>query len=239
MKALILNSGTGSRMGELTSTKPKCMTDLVTGETILSRQLRQIAETRIIKEVIITTGLYDDVIREYCNSLNLDLTYHFVKNELYNKTNYIYSVYLAGNLTECDLLFLHGDLVFDSIVLNNILKQKESYMVVSAIISPLPEKDFKAVIKNGKIEKIGIEFFDNAVAAQPLYKLNQTDWLIWFSNINKYCETNNTGCYAENAFNTLEKPFNLFPYDSGELLCSEIDNIDDLANVNLVLERSY
>ena len=35
----------------------------------------------------------------------------------------------------------------------------------------VPEKDFKAVIKGNRIEKVGIEFFENAVAAQPLYKI--------------------------------------------------------------------
>ena len=44
MKALILNSGLGSRMGVLTSEHPKCMTEISPRETILSRQLNQIAE---------------------------------------------------------------------------------------------------------------------------------------------------------------------------------------------------
>ena len=44
MKALILNSGLGRRMGVLTSEHPKCMTEVSAQETILSRQLHQIAE---------------------------------------------------------------------------------------------------------------------------------------------------------------------------------------------------
>ena len=44
MKALILNSGLGTRMGVLTSEHPKCMTEISTNETILSHQLKQIAD---------------------------------------------------------------------------------------------------------------------------------------------------------------------------------------------------
>ena len=44
MKALILNSGMGSRMGVLTSEHPKCMTEISGRETILSRQISQIAD---------------------------------------------------------------------------------------------------------------------------------------------------------------------------------------------------
>ena len=45
MKALILNSGMGSRMGALTSEHPKCMTEVRPNETIISRQLKQICAT--------------------------------------------------------------------------------------------------------------------------------------------------------------------------------------------------
>ena len=49
-------------------------------------------------------------------------------------------------------------------------------MTVSSTL-PLPEKDFKAVIKNNKIDKVGIEIFNEAMAAQPLYKLKKEDWI--------------------------------------------------------------
>ena len=88
VKALILNSGLGSRMGVLTSEHPKCMTEISTYETILSRQLKQIADAGI-EEVIITTGYYDNVLVNYCNSLELPLHVTYIKNPSYDKTNYI------------------------------------------------------------------------------------------------------------------------------------------------------
>ena len=92
MKALILNSGMGTRMGSLTSEQPKCMTKISPTETILSRQLRQIASAGI-KEVVMTTGYFDDVLIEYCKDLDLPLDFVFVNNPLYRETNYIYSIY--------------------------------------------------------------------------------------------------------------------------------------------------
>lgn len=55
MKALILNSGVGSRMGAITAAHPKCMTPITETDTILSRQLRLIKQSGI-REVVITTG---------------------------------------------------------------------------------------------------------------------------------------------------------------------------------------
>lgn len=48
MKALILNSGLGSRMGVLTKEHPKCMTDIGSkGVSILSRQLKTLVRARV------------------------------------------------------------------------------------------------------------------------------------------------------------------------------------------------
>lgn len=230
MKTLILNSGLGQRMGELTKEHPKCMTKISENETILSRQLELLADFGIY-EVIITTGYYDSILTEYCASLDLPLKIKFVKNELYDKTNYIYSIYCALNeLENDDILLMHGDLVFETRVLEKVLKNETSCMTVSSTI-PLPKKDFKAVIQDGKITKVGIDFFESALSAQPIYKLKKEDWSIWQENIRTFCERNERNCYAENALNEVLLKMNLFPLDVKNMLCAEIDNPDDLKKV--------
>lgn len=231
MKALILNSGLGHRMGVLTSEHPKCMTEISSNETILSRQLKMIADVGI-KEVVMTTGYYDDVLIKYCRHLDLPIHITFVNNPLYDKTNYIYSIYCAKNLLkDDDIVLMHGDLVFENTVFDAIVSSKNSCMTVSST-TELPEKDFKAVISDGRIVKVGIEFFDNAMAAQPLYKINQNDWLVWLANIEKYCESDNRKCYAENAFNEVSTQCAIMPLDVENALCAEIDTPEDLAVVS-------
>ena len=120
MKALIFNSGTGSRMGKLTEDKPKCLLPLPGGETILSRQLRLLAASGI-RQAVITTGAYTEQIRQQADGSGLDIT--LVENPLYRETNYIYSMHLAQEVIQgSDLLMLHGDLVFDTHVLEKLLK---------------------------------------------------------------------------------------------------------------------
>ena len=227
MKTLILNSGIGSRMGVLTSEHPKCLTEISHHETILSRQLRQVAEVGL-KDVIITTGPFDNILVNYCQSLGLPLQYTFVNNPFYRETNYIYSIYCAREYLHDDILLMHGDMVFENEVLDKILDNPESCMTISTTL-PLPEKDFKAVVINGQIIKIGVEFFNEAVTAQPLYKLLKSDWEIWLNEINTYCENKDVKCYAENAFNRISTNCMIFPIDVRNALCSEIDNPDDLA----------
>ena len=64
MKALILNSGLGHRMGVLTSEHPKCMTEVSATETILSRQLKLLLSLGIT-DVVMTTGYFDQVLIDY------------------------------------------------------------------------------------------------------------------------------------------------------------------------------
>ena len=111
MKALILNSGLGSRMGALTKDHPKCMTEISATDTILSRQLKLLNKANIT-DIVITTGYYDQVLIDYCESLNLGLNVTFVNNPVYDKTNYIYSIYCARDLLDDDIILMHGDLVF-------------------------------------------------------------------------------------------------------------------------------
>lgn len=230
MKALILNSGMGSRMGVLTSEHPKCMTEISSRETILSRQLRQLADEGV-DEVVMTTGLFDSVLIEYCRSLNLPIHFVFVKNPEYKETNYIYSIYCAREYLDDDIILMHGDLVFENSVLESVVNSDASCMTVSSTLA-LPEKDFKAVVRDGRVVKVGIEFFNEAVAAQPLYKLMKDDWKKWLDKITEYCEAGNTKVYAENALNELDGQCNITAFDVKDRLCAEIDNPEDLAVVS-------
>ena len=236
MKALILNSGLGHRMGVITEDHPKCMTEISAHNTILSRQLRQLSSFGI-SEVVMTTGYYDQVLVNYCNELHLPLSFTFVNNPVYDQTNYIYSIYCAKEqLKNDDIILMHGDLVFENLVLEAVINSPTSVMAVSSTL-PLPEKDFKAVIKEGRIEKVGVEFFDSALSAQPLYKILKEDWLVWLSNIEKFCETNNRKCYAENAFNEVSGQCKIYPCDVQNMLCAEIDTPEDLGMVSQKLKE--
>ena len=235
MKAVILNSGLGSRMGVLTSEHPKCMTEVSTHETILSRQLKMITDAGI-KEVVITTGYYDSVLVNYCLSLDLPVHFAFVKNPIYDQTNYIYSIYCAKDYLDDDILLMHGDLVFENVDFDRVVESPVSCMTVSSTL-PLPEKDFKAVVRDDMVQKVGIDFFNDAMAAQALYHLKKNDWKIWLDQIVRFCESGNTKVYAENALNELNGAVRIHALDVRNLLCAEIDNPEDLAIVSAKLKE--
>lgn len=235
MKALILNSGLGTRMGALAAEQPKCMTEVSGHETILSRQLRQLIDVGI-ENAVITTGPFEDILINYVKGLALPLNIQFVNNSKYRETNYIYSIYCARELLDDDILLMHGDLVFENQVIDRVMQSERNVMVVSSVL-PLPQKDFKAVVHDDRIDKIGIEFFDDALTAQPFYKIARQEWRVWLDNIVAYCERDERKCYAEKAFNEVSERCVLHPFDVFDQLCNEIDNPDDLAIVSTRLQE--
>jgi phosphoenolpyruvate phosphomutase len=143
------------------------------------------------------------------------------------------SLFKASEVTEDDVLLLHGDLIFSEEVINNLIKDNRSRVIVDSAI-PLPEKDFKARVerKNGKILEIDVNLKgDNLIASQPLYKLNKMDWLKWMDAIKLFCKQGNTNVYAELALNTITDRIDLSGYDIKGQLCMEIDNEDDLNRI--------
>lgn len=237
MKALILNSGIGKRMGELTKTKNKCMAEIGKDTAIIDWQLQMLEKTGI-DDVVITTGPFAEHLTEYVTKRYPSIRFTFRQNPEYDKTNYIYSIALAKDVLEDDILLMHGDLVFEESVIRDIIGAQTSAMVIDSGL-PLPEKDFKAVVREGRIVKVGIEFFDNAYAAQPLYKLLKKDWSLWLENILRFCDAGNRGVYAENALNEISDRADIRPMDAKGRLCMEVDNLDDLAKATRLMAEYF
>lgn len=235
MKALIMNSGIGKRMGEMTKHTNKCMAFITSDATIIDLQLQKLQRAGI-REVVITTGPFADNLMNYVTERYPELQFTFVYNPEYANTNYIYSIALAEKELRDDLILMHGDLVFQYDVLEDMLHLNGSGMVVDTTL-PLPEKDFKAVVEGDRITKVGIEFFDHAYAAQPLYKLDRKDWEIWLNRILLFCKKGTTNVYAENAFNEVSDQARIQYFDVHGRVCTEVDNLEDLKKVQQYKEQ--
>lgn len=235
MKALIFNSGIGKRMGELTKNAPKSMVKLKNGETIFERQIRLLSRCGI-QEFIITTGPFEEqliaITKQKCYA---HLTFHFVHNDRYDQTNYIYSCYLARDLLrDDDFLMLHGDLVFSQRLVKAMLRHDSPSLGLIHPHLPLPEKDFKGRVQNGKLKEVGISIFDSdCYAFQPLYKLSQEDMNIWLDAIVDFVEQKKiTQVYAENALNMVSDQMHIQTMSYERYYINEIDNMEDYEKVS-------
>jgi len=228
MQAMILNSGTGSRLGDITTNRPKCMIEIAEGVTLLSHQIEALAKAGVT-EFLITTGYLAHVLQTYIHEKYNDaFPVRYVHNPSYSTTNYIYSMYLASSFVREDLVLVHGDLYFEEQILYKMLAIDQSCVVIDST-SPLPEKDFAAEVKGNRVAKIATHLTGpDCVACQPLYVLRYKDWQVWADAIARFCEAGRAGEYAETALNTVLDRVHLLPFDVKGDLCMEVDTPEDL-----------
>lgn len=231
MKAVIFNSGLGSRMGNITKDKPKCLVELYNGETIFERQIRILSECGI-NEFIVTTGPYKEKIIEIANKYS-ELNFIFVDNPDYMNTNYIVSMNNAYKFIDDNVLLMHGDLVFNKRLINKILSDKRESVCLYNENKELPEKDFKGRFKDNKLLEVSVNIFDDdCYAFQPLYKLSKNDIKIWKDKVAEFVSNGNVKVYAENALNEITNNICIYGMSYRDDYIEEIDNEEDYIRVS-------
>lgn len=236
MKAIIFNSGLGSRMVGLTEKNPKCMVKLYNGETIFERQIRILSECGI-KDFIVTTGPFKEQLYEVADKFK-DLNFKFVANDDYKNTNYIVSMNNANEYLDDDVLLLHGDLVFNKNLVVKLLNNKNKSVCLYNEEKKLPEKDFKGRFRDNKLLEVSVNIFDNdCYAFQPLYKLEKKDLQLWKDKVSEFVENGNVKVYAENALNEITDRVNIVGMSYKDDYIDEIDNVEDYKRVSVEIEE--
>jgi len=237
MLCVILNSGIGKRLEELTKDKPKCLISLYNNETILERQLK-ILKSNGIEKFLITTGPFEEKIKEEVKNKFPKLSVTYIHNNIYDSTNYIYSIYLASKNINDDILLLHGDLVFNNELIKEILKQQYQNIALINKSSPLPKKDFKALIDSNYIKKISVDISEESCYTfMPIYKLEKEKFNIWLDEIDSFIKNGKLNVYAEEAFNNISYKINVKYFDYANYYCKEIDDKTDLYIVNNEVQK--
>ncbi len=238
MKAVIFNSGYGKRMGEFTKTHHKSQAPLKNGETIYERQLRLLSECGIT-DFVVTTGPFKEQLMEASEKPQFShLNFVFVENPIFDKTNYIYSMYLAREYLDDDVLLMHGDLVFNKRLLKKVLLSELPCTGMVNMKKELPEKDFKARVVDGKIQEVSIHIFDqDCCAFQPLYKLSRETLGRWMAKVEEFIQSGNDQVYAENALNEIAGELDIQAFSYEDDFVDEVDNLEDLERVSSAIRQ--
>lgn len=121
MQAIILAAGMGKRLGELTKNNTKCMVS-VNGERLIDRMLTQLSSRSLSRVVIVVGYKKNELISHIGDRYDDRIKIEYVHNDIYDKTNNIYSLALAKQyMLEEDTLLLESDLIFDDNMLDLII----------------------------------------------------------------------------------------------------------------------
>lgn len=124
MQAIILAAGMGRRLGEFTSDNTKCMLE-VNGIRLIDRMLGQLSKLNLSRTVIVI-GYEGQKLKSYLTKNYPSYPIEFVENNVYDKTNNIYSLWLArGFMAEEDTLLLESDLIYEDSILQAAVKSDD------------------------------------------------------------------------------------------------------------------
>lgn len=125
MQAIILAAGMGRRLGDLTKNNTKCMVE-VNGEKLIDRMIGQLAG-HPLSRLVIVTGYKGKELRDYIgHRYDDDIKIEYIDNPIYDKTNNIYSLYLAKErLLEDDTILLESDIIIEDGILEILINHSD------------------------------------------------------------------------------------------------------------------
>lgn len=236
MKAIILAAGMGSRLKALTKDNPKCMVK-VNNETLVSRILSQLDKCNL-EEIILVLGYKKDILKEYINNLGIKTKISYIDNDIYNKTNNIYSLYMAKEeMFKNDILLLESDLIFDDSILENLVINQSKNMAVVASYKPWMDgtcvklDNENNIIKFVSSKKFNFNDTKNLYKTVNIYKLSKDFNKCYVKFLEAYLSSNGENQYYETVLETM---INILPNElKGFVLNNnqkwyEIDDKQDL-----------
>ena len=150
MKAIILAAGRGKRLEDFTKGSPKCLLK-IGNETVLEREIKMLISCGIKREdIFVVTGYKSEIVKPSC------------PNEIYNphfedKDN-SYSLGLALQEVEDDVIVLDADLCFESDLIDELLCNNNDNVLLSKVSNDLSESTGIVTDANSKVKAIGKQY---------------------------------------------------------------------------------
>jgi len=225
IQVVILAAGMGTRLGK---PWPKPLTPLADGRSILQQQIDNVrsvfADTARISIVV---GFKLEMILE----AHPDVSY--IYNEAYDQTNTSKSLLKAlRNSHESGVLWLNGDVVFDSRVLQRVserMKNEKSFVCVNT--SAVGEEEVKYTVDN--------RGFINALSKRVENALGEAVGINYISSHHKSSAIKNLDACADNDYfergleMAIEKDgIEIEPVDISDFFAVEVDFQADLDRAN-------
>ena len=236
----------GRRLGELTGDNTKCMLE-VNGVKLIDRALESLSECNLSR-IILVVGYKRENVKAYVGNSYKGIEIVYVDNPIYDKTNNIYSLYLAKDyLVAEDTLLLESDLIYESAVVKRLVENDypnlalvdkyESWMDGTVVVlneeckinNFISKRDFKYSDIDSYYKTVNIYKFSK--------EFSQSHYVPF---LDAYCQALGRNEYYEQVLKVItlldDSPLKALPL-SGEKWY-EIDDIQDLDIASSMFEES-
>lgn len=236
MKALILAAGLGSRLRPLTDEVPKCMVK-VNGVSIIDKQIQNLKENGV-RELFIVTGYKGDTLEKYIINKYSDLDIKILQNDIYDKTNNMYSLNMAKDyLNGKEFIMMNSDVFFEGEIIDSLIKSDYNNIIVCQPQN-YNEESMKVIVNEGIVTHISkqINKCDAYGTSIDVYRFGEEASKQLFDIINIYLNIKkDMNSWSEVAIDDLLKVSKFKTLDTKHKWM-EIDNHEDLKIAEEIFE---
>ena len=239
MNIIILAAGMGTRLKEKTKTIPKCLIE-VNGEKIINRFLKNIKILNPNKIIIVTGHLSNVLEKIVSEKWGKDFDIEFIKNEIYDKTNNIYSLWLANKYMASDYMIVEGDVFVENNYFKNVKFNKNLWFV-----DKFTEKNDGCMLTTNNETKIkNIEIIRHKLSnySNNLFKSTGIVYIHEQQNeildyLKQEVESGNTNIYYDLLFAKYINKINININNMSDKKWFEIDNQADLTEAEKLFKQ--
>lgn len=231
MNVIICAAGSSNRLKTLTKSKPKSTIKI--GKVEIINRLLSCFQYELITKIIVITGFKNTVLKKKILK-KYKKKMIFINNNIYKKTNNMYSLSLTKNEFNSDIIFVNADNLVQKKVVKKFLfnKQKNLVLIDKEKIYFNDSDPVKINQINGKLHKIdkNLNYKDINGVAVGLYKLSKKN----FNSYIKFAEKiYNSGFQKAGFIEPLKKIIKsnnepIKTFYPGKFKWVDIDNLDDL-----------
>lgn len=228
-RAIILVAGASRRLAQVTGGRPKSLMD-VGGKPILYHQLDAV-ERAGVREVALVVGYHKEEVITAARQYPGKLSFRFFENHVFDRTNTLYSLYLARDvIVEGDFFYLNGDVVFDPEILQRLAAAPlGSWLAVDT--KTCAEEEVKAQCQGDRVVRLSKEV-PPAVARGEFIGIARfaiSDAPLFVASLDKAVAAGEVLAYFELAVERILDQTPVRVLDVSDLAAVEIDFPEDLA----------
>ena len=234
-KALILASGVGKRLGDLTKEIPKCLLPIDSDNVLLDYSLETLKENNI-NEIIFIIGFAENKLKEHIDKKwKNKFSFKFIFNDKFKEYNNLYSAYLAKDIWDDETVLLNSDIIFHSEILHNVIAgkpeglTKQSYLVIDDK-KKLDKEDMKVTVnEKGEIKRINknLEIKSSFGEYIGITYLREKEREKFLESLELNVKNKSFDLYYEDALDQILSSISLFPCSANGLPWTEVDTKED------------
>ncbi|WP_209023014.1 NTP transferase domain-containing protein [Sphingomonas kaistensis] len=163
-QAIILSAGQGSRLGQLTYDRPKCLIEFG-GRSLLDRQL-DVAAACGIERVVVVTGFREDAVEaalERRRAAGQGPQVRTLFNPFYKVADNTGSLFMAREALAGDTLVWNGDTMVSPALMKKVVANRQPGICVTIDrkADGYDADDMKVVVEDGRLRAIGKRLTDD------------------------------------------------------------------------------